>query len=39
MLGLVSTMDPKHRKKIINKEYFLPITEVEDRLIAAIEDL
>lgn len=39
MLGLISTMDPKHRKKIINKEYYLPIVECEDQLINAIEEL
>ena len=37
LLGLISTMDPKHKKKIINQEYYLPIVQCEDRLIYAIE--
>jgi hypothetical protein len=32
-------MDPRHRKKMINTEYYLPITECEEKLIAAIEEL
>ena len=39
MLGLISTMNPQHRKKMINQEYYLPITECEDKLIATIEEL
>lgn len=39
MLGLISTMDPKHRKKIINQEYYLPIAQCEGKLISAVEQL
>lgn len=36
MLGLISTMDSRHRKKIINKEFYLPIIECENNLISAV---